>query len=660
MKNIVILFLAMQTIAFAQKDLTRVVAFREGTTASLRWLDNLPPNLIGYHVERSTNGSPFTRLTPAPVRRILEVSELNSVIGAGYATYYLGLLNLPPETSVISPEVFRSLSSNENGRAFFVVMTITEPRFGLAMGQVWKDTGVGRNDAVRYRIMSVFPDGERELISTPDLPKDRIDPVPIPIGVSGMGRDASVELKWKYVSGDYDSGRVVRANVYRATDSLGPYDERTLLASLPVVPRAQATNTTWYDRIVDNGARYFYYVTFTDATGREGAGSDIVAVVVGEDVMATPPAAFTATEFGSGLRLTWQYSTQLPIKGFQIERAANEGPMRPLPGATPSLLTPSKKEFLDANVESGVTYRYVINAVTSRPGMPSDTLATFIPDRIPPHPPVAVQATPDTTVIRVSWTAPTDTDLDGYDVQRSQGRYSAWFTLNNGLVRGMQFSDTIGHNHGVDFSYRVIAFDKSGNRSRPSDTVVARLVDTRPPARVWINGFRNTGDVIDLSWTQSGSADLRHYVIERSSDSGKSYKFRYRTRELKAADTVTASGFYMWRIVAVDSAGNKSTSEARGLQIDMVPRAPEGLVAAVRDRGIMLTWSPPPHAAGYLLQRIDPRTNEKIDLSEISGGATSYYDMRSSQKQDWIYRLRARTDSWVLGPAADARYRASK
>ena len=92
-------------------------------------------------------------------------------------------------------------------------------------------------------------------------------------------------------------------------------------------------------------------------------------------------------------------------------------------------------------------------------------------DETPPDPPTDVMAQPDVESVRLFWTAPDDTDLEGFDVWYGLYDADAFF---GGSVDAQTTHATLG-GLTADRDYRIWirAFDENGNRSDPSEVVTA-------------------------------------------------------------------------------------------------------------------------------------------------------------------------------------------
>ncbi len=104
---------------------------------------------------------------------------------------------------------------------------------------------------------------------------------------------------------------------------------------------------------------------------------------------------------------------------------------------------------------------------------PPTTTSTTAQDTTPPSAPQDLVATPGDRQVQLDWSASSDqggSGLAGYRVHRSNG--DGTFSVI-GTTAGTTFTDT-GLKPGKRHSYFVTAYDRAGNESAPSNTVVAR------------------------------------------------------------------------------------------------------------------------------------------------------------------------------------------
>lgn len=190
----------------------------------------------------------------------------------------------------------------------------------------------------------------------------------------------------------------------------------------------------------------------------------------------TPPSVPTLSDPVAGDRqvaLTWSASTpDSDLAGYTIYRSTDGGSTWQKAGGTNKTTT----NFTDTGLKPSTTYHYRIsaydeagNAATSTAKSASTPVVQ--PDTTAPARPSGVSAKVlSDSEIRISWSAaPAGDGVAGYSVYRIHDGV----TLKVGSVTGTSFTDT-GLSGRVVYSYRVEAYDNSGNVSELSSTVTAQ------------------------------------------------------------------------------------------------------------------------------------------------------------------------------------------
>lgn len=96
---------------------------------------------------------------------------------------------------------------------------------------------------------------------------------------------------------------------------------------------------------------------------------------------------------------------------------------------------------------------------------------------VAPAKPAGLKATAHNASILLDWTANAETDLDGYNVLRAEVGSNDWNTIAR-RVNGTSFLDN-SVTAGTSYEYKIIALDKSDNRSETSDAVTATTVSEK-------------------------------------------------------------------------------------------------------------------------------------------------------------------------------------
>lgn len=166
---------------------------------------------------------------------------------------------------------------------------------------------------------------------------------------------------------------------------------------------------------------------------------------------------------------------------------------------------------------------------------------------------------------------------------------------------------------GLGLTYVVRALALGGREGPNSTPVVVPGAERRPPESPRGLAAEGLERRVKLAWGIVPDADVQGYVVERAIGKSETYT-RLSTALIPAEspqfeDSTAQAGLqYFYRVIAVDSAGNRSlpTSGISAVPFDKTPPAPPtGLVLAVEGTRVRLTWaaSPSRDAGGYFVYR---------------------------------------------------------
>lgn len=210
-----------------------------------------------------------------------------------------------------------------------------------------------------------------------------------------------------------------------------------------------------------------YVVVGVAGARRLGAPSPVVEVPLVMEV-APPPGEAAVTYDATTIKLTWTATSTAQV--FRVYRTDAEGnedgpPLNPAVLTTPSFSVP---------VEFGQERCFVVRAVITRgpATVESDPVgpACVTPvDTFPPPVPAGLSGLPTESQIQLLWSPVTAPDLAGYLVLRGADG-SPLQPLMTGPITATSYTDA-NVRPGVHYTYAVVAVDKAGNRSLPSNQI---------------------------------------------------------------------------------------------------------------------------------------------------------------------------------------------
>jgi hypothetical protein len=204
------------------------------------------------------------------------------------------------------------------------------------------------------------------------------------------------------------------------------------------------------------------------AVGAHRLGTPSTIIEVPLTLELPPPTDLAVTFDETTTKLTWKAGA--PLQSFRVYQTDHTGkepaePINPAPLTEPAFTAP---------VEFGQERCYVVRAialvrVASVESNPAGPACVAPVDTFPPAAPTGLSGLPSERQIQLLWTPVAAADLAGYVVLRGEdGGAPAPITPNP--VPEASYTDT-NLRAGTRYTYTVVAVDKAGNRSQPSNTI---------------------------------------------------------------------------------------------------------------------------------------------------------------------------------------------
>ncbi|NJK91538.1 MAG: hypothetical protein HC904_06775 [Blastochloris sp.] len=180
-------------------------------------------------------------------------------------------------------------------------------------------------------------------------------------------------------------------------------------------------------------------------------------------------------------------------------------------------------------------------------------------------------------------------------------------TLKEGNVRGLVKP---GHaftesklTPETEYQFSVVAFDSANRRSEPLQVTIKTVQDTEPPTKLadfWSYQIFDTEAQLRFKPTTDNVA-LSHYLILRKEGDNNSREDRIEAKDVGTVktwvdDKVVKGAKYLYQVVAVDAAGNKSQPAELAIEIPTQPPSERILEMENFDRAV----SPPKKAPGHI------------------------------------------------------------
>jgi chitodextrinase len=345
---------------------------------------------------------------------------------------------------------------------------------------------------------------------------------------------------------------------------------------------ATPAGTSFSDTSVSASNAYSYTVAARDAAGNVSPQSGAVQVTTpaAADTQAptTPTGLQGVAASASRITLSWNAaSDNVGVTGYEIRR---DGVL---------INTVAITSFEDMGLTQNTAYSYTVSARdaagnVSAPSAAVQVVTQVSTDTEAPSVPGGFQGSAaSATQINLSWNASSDNvGVTDYLLRRDGVPVA---TVPAGAT---SYSD-MGLTQNTTYTYTVAARDDAGNvsaQSAPVSVTTQISTDTQAPSVPGgLQGNVASSSRIDLSWNAaSDNVGVTGYEIQRDgaavgTTAGTSY-----------ADTgLSANTRYVYAVVALDAAGNRSTpSAAVGATTDVVARQSDGGGGALGLTGMLL------------------------------------------------------------------------
>lgn len=327
----------------------------------------------------------------------------------------------------------------------------------------------------------------------PPLPP--IERIPQRVEISGYQRGNIIYLQWTMPARNAPDGSVLnisRADIYRLIEpenspsniSEEEFASRsTLVATIPISDADFARKQLSYTDILNfagQSAKIRYAVRFANANGQKAGFSNFILLQPTSKI-AENPTNLSSRVTQDFIEISWNPpnrnidgTTPANILGFNIYRV-DETSAQKLLNNSPV----TSDEFADRLFEFEKTYSYFVRTVslgaTGEPIESSDSNKITVQpkDIFPPDAPGAVTVAASPNTISIFFASNTEKDIAGYRVYRATARElpkSEWTLLTPQLLTTNTYQDT-NVEAGKTYFYYLVAVDKFGNSSEPSEIV---------------------------------------------------------------------------------------------------------------------------------------------------------------------------------------------
>lgn len=578
------------------------------------------------------------RLTPVPISGVSGPAEFALAVGND-----IDLIQRITSTEN-SVGAYRRL--RVGGTAAGVTQVLS-PRAAAALGGLYVDSAVAAGSTHTYGaelVRLVRPDSV--LRRATGTVRVVTMPVPAPGAATARAVDGTIALSWTPPRFTGATEDIVVAYVVERADSAGAFARITPLPVMRLTDQPSAHQ----DRALELGKLYRYRLRSADLIGRLSAPGPVVTVRAPAALGPLPPEQL-ATEVTDGrIRIVWTVSPEPRARGYVVERTV--GGDSTYVRINRALVPADAPEFTDSLTRGREIYAYRVRAVddAGRSGAPSNvTTARGLDDR-PPGAPTALTATEfGAHRVRLTWRAPGDRDVRGYEVHRAEESDTVFVRLKVDTLRTTTHIDSGYKDNTLEpgrlYTWRIVTVDSSGNTSGFAERSLRLVDDEAPDAVRSVLVHNQLGRHVEVTWTGSPSLDVARYVVERVVGDGAATVVATvpsRGTFFVRDTTATKGRLARWRVVAVDSAGNRAAPLGDTLTFRDLTRPPAPRRAtAIRQAGVTtVRWERvvSTDLRGYVVYRAERTDGPRTKLTPVPLTVLEFVDRAAPRGVRYVIR----------------------
>jgi fibronectin type 3 domain-containing protein/type II secretory pathway pseudopilin PulG len=541
-----------------------------------------------------------------------------------------------------------------------------DPIYIPAGGSKYNDKGSHLTDHTEYfyvlAAIDEVPNISQFSVESKATPTDRIAPrTPYNFSIIDMGVGDQLKISWnKNKESDIVEYRLYKADNFDFTDQ-----------EIFIIP----PDTTFYmDSEVIEGKNYYYKVSAVDEVPNESHLTPVKVGTAYDRIPPSQPTQFNATDPGLGntAKLTWAPNhNDDDLKDYLVERKDSKGIIKKLSVSIAEHYNSSLDLFVyydSNNLEDGRKYSYRLYArddsLLKPPNLspPTEWINVTPTDITPPSIPqnftISDESFYTTTgpvhCLNLSWNMGSDIDLRGFIVYR--------FDFANFKLSEKKILVNLGlQNHykdfnveeGVEYYYKVTAYDEIPNESPPSVELLGVPGDITPPPmpKQFKVEALPEGAAVKLTWVLQQGTEIEGYKLYYRNNLNQSDEFYLLAEFDKNSDEYLHTGLvndlqYFYKLQTFDAIPNYSpfTSIHSVTPSDILPpNKPVGLKIELIETGraVKLSWksNTDEDLEGYRVYRSLTTTYSLV--MAVGADTTSVIDTGLENKQTYRYYITA-------------------
>jgi fibronectin type 3 domain-containing protein len=616
----------------ASEDRVKIKWYKEGL---------ITPN--GCHVYRQSYGSEnWTRITQTPMRCWQNKNEI-----------------IKQHQDAQLPAYLEMAAAAKNFKGLPLIALLLKSFSSIALckylGIYIEDSTISAGQKYRYKITAVTPSGEQSIGLSEWVVAGLLTQERAPEQFILKAKRRVVQAGWKQ-----EPFRYFGTYIFRKINDTGVFRQINpspilFTSTKNAIRLGDSVTSLFEDEQLPQKSKVWYKIQGVDFFGAPTLESDARMVVIGDDEAPGGVDSIKLIPDGKQVKITWRKKIiEDDFDEYRVYRTThNDTDFRRIP----TRVAAGQNEYTDIVPHFG-TFFYIISA-TDKSGNEalSDPRAIEVFDNEPPSAPEGFVVVADTSRLILQWRSPTETDVEGYLIYRGIAgtTRSGFVKITPHPVLCCEFIDSLPTSARNNFEYKIVAVDKTMNKSQYSPTATARMIDITPPSPPFLKNttFNDEGEIV-LQWFSNPESDLAGYDVfcRNICDSGSVYeKTNFEVipsdiseytdhREKKA-------GTYIYYIIALDSNLNRSAN-SNTLIVRKKDAALQHLTALLLDadyspkkKEVKLSWKGSSSSLrGYIVYRSAGNTESAEPLTSIIKTSNTS-DKQVKENSEYQYQLRA-------------------
>ena len=571
-----------------------------GTTATLTWTDPGLASLTGYQTRRKAGSGSYGSWTTISGSSATTTSYSDTGLTAGTAyAYQLRAINSAGNGAASAAVSGNTIPAAPTGlsattTATTIALSWTDPSDSTITGYAYRlGTGVwtaisGATATTVAHTISSLAEGTAYSVtlrasnsagasaaSTAVSATTGTNPPAQTTGLLASVSGTTLSLTW-----DDPSDSTITGYQYRTKAGTAAY------GSWATITGSGASTTSTDITGLSNSTIYSVQVRAVNGGGNGTASTAVTGLLT---VPATPTGLSGSTTTTS-VTLTWTDPSDSTITGYAYryrESGGNYGSWTTVSGAVTTVT-------ISTGLTEGTTYDWQIRATNATGDSGATTAVSTTLGVTLPAAPTGLTATATGVSIALSWTDPSDSSITSYEIRTKAGTaaYGSWATISGSTATTT--SHTLSSlSSGTLYTAQIRAVNSGGEG--PASTAVT--ANTRPAALTGVSATA-TGTTVTLSWTDPTDTSITGYKYNQKAGTANFAGWTTIAGNDGSVNSttfsvLTAGTTYVYRVRAVNAAGDGLVSSDATVTIGTAPSQVSGLAASASGTTVTLTWTDP-------------------------------------------------------------------